>query len=136
MRKPSTHLTLACGLIALVVTLVAGLNGAEHGLGTLVGAGATPSVAYFSRCAPGTYDLAVLGQHRRASLVLPLGQVSAAGRTLKLSRGRATIAINLAPAVLKQGDIGRAWDAASARLARLVGGVGEVISSWVKRIKS
>lgn len=136
MRNPPARLTMACGLLALALTLAAGLNGAEHGLGTLVGAGDTPSIVYFSRCGLGTYDLALLGRHRRLSLVLPLGRIDAAGRVVHISVGRATAAINLAPTALRPGDLDRAVTTLLAGLRHLAGGVGEVLRNLMRRVKS
>ncbi|MGE5560601.1 MAG: hypothetical protein ACM3XN_06060 [Chloroflexota bacterium] len=136
MRNPPARLTITCGLLALLLTLAAGLNGAERGLGTLVGAGAAPSVAYFSRCGPGIYDLAVLGQHRRLSLVIPVADVSASGRIIRLSRGRVSIAVNLAPSLLRPGEIGRTLSSLRERFSRFFGGAGQVIRALMRRVKS
>lgn len=140
MRNPPARLTVTCGLVALLLTLTVGLNAAERGLGTLIGAGEGPSVAYFSRCAPGTYDVALLGYHWRASLVVPVGRISAAGRTIRLTGpgpdGVHALTINAAPRALKPGDIDRAWTALRARIERALGGAGEAFRRLVRRVRS
>lgn len=140
MRNPPARLTVACGLVALLMTLTVGLNAVERGLGSLLGCGDGPSVAYFSRCGPGTYDLAVLGHRWRASLVLPVGRISAAGRTIRLTGPSLddayALTINAAPTALKPGDIDRAWTVVRARVLRALGGAGEVVRRLVRLVKS
>jgi len=140
MRNPPARLTVACGLIALLMTLTVGLNAVERGLGSLLGCGDGPAVAYFSRCGPGTYDLAVLGYRWHASLVLPVGRISAAGRTIHLTGpgpgGAYALTINAAPTALRPGDIDRAWTVVRARVMRALDGAGEVVRRLVRLVKS
>lgn len=140
MRNPPLRLTVACGLVVLLMTLVVGLNAVERGLGTLLGSGGGPSVAYFSRCGPGTYDLAVLGRRWRASLVIPVGRISAAGRTIVLTgpglEGTHALTINAAPTALQPGDLDRAWTAVRVRFLRALGGAGEAVRRLVQLVKS